>query len=236
MKDVFDNEPYSKFKYSLDYPIRKWSGVSPKAWFEYVRIRINEKDLNEPCNVSDRKLSRNDLYKACIDTSVSDLELVIMVLAWGGMRRTNGVFAISGWKNWCPIIRRLRAGNLSRSDGYKGFWNLNPTGMGPAFYTKLIFFCSPSHDGFIMDQWTGRSANLILGQNLVKLSPQNSTDTTKYLYVSKKNTFQTYEKFCEFIERVARETHRDPRIIEEHLFSNGGQKKGIWRGYVVNNT
>ena len=107
-------------------------------------------------------------------------------------------------------------------------------GIGPAYYTKLIFFCHPKHDGYIMDQWTARSANLLIDQsdNRIRLNK------SKYFQgVSDFNNQCVYEEFCCNVERLAKECGNPyPSEIEEALFSKGGRNKLDWRRYVIMHT
>jgi hypothetical protein len=96
--------------------------------------------------------------------------------------------------------------------------------MGPAYFTKLIFFLDPKHDGYIMDKWTATSVNLLWNPWLIKLSAE--------YYVTDRNTEIEYEKFCQVIERIATELNLSPVIVEERLFSSGGRKSHPWRRHV----
>ena len=55
--------------------------------------------------------------------------------------------------------------NLCRVGAYKQFHRLvnekKLTHMGPAYFTKLIYFLGSKQNGYIMDQWTARSMNLL---------------------------------------------------------------------------
>lgn len=90
------------------------------------------------------------------------------------------------------------------------------TGMGPAYFTKLICFLSRDLNGYTMDQWTAKSINLLLMKPLVKLTSSG--------LVSKSNTATTYEEFCLGIESLAKIIKKNPLDTEEMLFSNGGNK------------
>jgi hypothetical protein len=97
--------------------------------------------------------------------------------------------------------------------------------MGPAYFTKLIFFLRPDLNGYIMDQWLARSINLLFPQaGPIRLSNTVVTD---------RNTADDYERFCSHVEHVARELGITPAEAEERMFSNGGRSKGRWRQYVI---
>ena len=99
--------------------------------------------------------------------------------------------------------------------------------MGAAYFTKLIFFCSPKHDWYIIDQWTSKSVNLISEKKLVKL--------TNGGHVSDANDASTYIEYCEFIENLSLMGGWCREDTEKRLFSFGGKKKGAWRSYVIEN-
>ena len=81
-----------------------------------------------------------------------------------------------------------------------------------------------------MDQWTGRSINLLTGKEVVDLFRYRGQAT-----VTDRNTAQVYEEFCLLVETLGRtgQPELEGEIVEELLFSQGGRKKGEWRAYVV---
>jgi hypothetical protein len=97
--------------------------------------------------------------------------------------------------------------------------------MGPAYYTKLICFTNRNLGGYIMDQWTAKSINLLTNSNLVSLTSGG--------LVSDSNDCNTYEMFCNYIEELAKHTKLSPLDTEEALFSYGGKKKGYWRNTII---
>jgi hypothetical protein len=99
--------------------------------------------------------------------------------------------------------------------------------MGPAYFTKLICFVNPNLKGYIMDQWTSKSINLLFENKIVFLNASG--------HVSDKNTSQIYEDFCLKIEYLADLLNLKPIDLEENLFGNGGVNKGKWRQFVVDN-
>lgn len=203
---------------------QKWVGANVADW--WCRA-FSERNPNLP----NKKLSRKELKALCAENSgFTDAEAFAAVMAWGGMRRDHGrlvktrIDAVSG------IIGRLRNGVLSRSQAFSEFHNLRTAkilpGMTAAYFTKLIFFCPRRHDGYIMDQWTSKSINLLFGDEVVDLS--------KAGFVTDKNDAERYEHFCKCIEQLGRHAGWDPEETEVRLFSEG-RKKGAWRNYVIAN-
>jgi hypothetical protein len=101
-------------------------------------------------------------------------------------------------------------------------------GMGPAYYTKLICFLNPSLKGYIMDQWTGKSVNMLMGSAAGKTV---ALDVRTGL-VLRTNQDSTYEWFCQSIEEIGRRLGCNYLQAEEYIFSSGGRKKGSWRQLV----
>jgi hypothetical protein len=99
--------------------------------------------------------------------------------------------------------------------------------MGPAYFTKLICFVNPNLKGYIMDQWTAKSINLIFDNKIVALNNSG--------HVTDRNNAAIYEDFCLKIEYLADLLNLKPIDLEENLFSNGGVNKGKWRQFVVDN-
>ena len=54
--------------------------------------------------------------------------------------------------------------------------------------------------------------------------------------VTNNNSGQKYERYCLLVEYLANELKMSPSAIEEAMFSNGGQNRGIWRQHVIDNT
>lgn len=122
----------------------------------------------------------------------------------------------------------MRKGYLSKFEAYQEFdrlWKGDDTlGIGAAYFTKLIFFCEPSHEGYIMDQWTSKSINLLTGEKVVHLLSG---------HVSKKNDVGSYQRFCSLVEEIAQELNIPAEKVEMAMFSKGGKNKAAWRKHVV---
>ena len=104
-------------------------------------------------------------------------------------------------------------------------------GMGPAYFTKLIFFLMPesasSARGYIMDQWTSRSMNLLKSDaRFIKTVVSGNSR-----WVADSNDEGTYEAFCREVETLAAILSMRPDKAEELLFSEG-RGKGRWRNYL----
>jgi hypothetical protein len=147
-------------------------------------------------------------------------------MAWGGMRRDHARDAWQEREKWLPIIKALRNEKCARRDAYRAFQKAEISGLGPAYFTKLIFFSCPHHSGYIMDQWTGKSINLLFGDG--KSHPILFSGH----WVSRSNSPETYEEFCVLVEHLAKKLEVGPPKAEEMIFSSGGKNPGRWRQYV----
>ena len=201
-----------------------WTGNKLRDWWTSVFG-------DQPTRLQPSTVSRDKLKSICANSDYSNREALAAVMAWGGMRRSHGRGLIVNLEKICDIVGNLRCGQLSRDGAYSQFFELRRNGqlrgMGPAYYTKLIFFCSPKHDGFIMDQWTSKSINLIYDTRVV--------DLTYAGHVSDKNDATTYVKFCHAVEELAQKGGWTTEEAEMRLFSYGGKTKGLWREYVIKN-
>lgn len=154
--------------------------------------------------------------------------------------------AVRAWDSrsgWLTVVHNLLHGAYAtRTDAFDAFaacYHVGKmAGMRAAYFTKLIFFLAPHLDGYIMDQWTARSINLLydrtshypLGQ-MIALDP----GANGAAYVASKNTGVEYDNFCLAVEDIALNLGIVPSDAEECLMSNGsnkGRPPGAWRTYV----
>lgn len=218
---------------------QRWAGgYTTISLSDYLQRKcLNLENLDILPLLSTTKFDRVQLIERAKATSgISNFEVVLDIFAWGGINRKHAFWALENFKSWEYIIKELRQG-LSSIEAYDEFYHLRKKslrGIGPAYYTKLIFFCHPKHDGYIMDQWTARSVNLLLDQSGDRIRLNKS----KYFQgVSDCNDQSAYKKFCFDVKRLAKECgNRDPGQIEEALFSKGGRNKLDWRRYVIKHT
>lgn len=215
----FKHDVLNEFKSSLNDQ-KPWSGINAKEWGEYFLDDLNSN--------LDKKFLRPDLLNQEYLKEFSNEELCIAILSWGGMNREHGKSLFSDYE-WLDIVEEMRSSDITRIEAYKRFKKLKTRkklkGMGPAYFTKLICFVNLSLNGYIMDQWTSKSVNLLMGEDIVHLTKQG--------IVTDRNTANTYDRFCRIIEDLALEIGESPINTEEFLFSYGGHHKGVWRKFVV---
>ena len=221
---------------------KRWAGgyatISLVSYLE--KQCLNFDNFNMSLSPGQLKFNRGQLIsRAKAESGISDLEIVLDIFAWGGINRKHACLALQSFNSWKQIISKLRNKEYSSIQGYEEFYKLRNnkelSGIGPAYYTKLIFFCHPKHDGYIMDQWTARSVNLLLDKSDDRIRLNKS----KYFQgVSDYNDQIIYKNFCCSVKRLAEECgYQDhPSKIEEALFSKGGRDKLDWRQHVIKHT
>lgn len=212
-----------------------WGRKSPRTWVASLRL---EQLTPQMAAFPDEVLSREALRRLLWNTPDPKIS-VLLVLAWGEMRvdharRLLGADA----QPWVDLALRLRASELTREDAYAAFCELADSksiaGLGPAYFTKLIYFLrypevDETNAGFIMDQWTATSINLLFHDKVVKMNKAPSGRS----YVSGRNTARNYEQFCRLIEYVAHQWRARAEHVEMTLFGRGGRDRDPWRRHVL---
>lgn len=175
------------------------------------------------------------------------------IFKWGGINRNNEkALSQQGSTKWLDVAVKVREGGFSRSAAYSEFNDLRTNqelkGIGPAYFTKLIYFLMPRNDenhplGYIMDQWVGCSINVLTSSDVVLMNSTFSTRPSANrkrlensdFQVSDINDSENYENYCKLIEALALEISEDPECTEQLLMSTGGRKPLAWRKYVKDN-
>jgi len=174
-------------------------------------------------------LDRSAVRAICRDSTIPVLFGYVCAMCWGvqekGPRGGRGVK--EAWEGREIIeehLESIRKGSLSRNEAYNLLNGKRKVkGLGPSYFTKLLFFFSPAEDMWIMDQWTAKSVNLLTGEIVVRLSGGAP---------SSKNKGGNYQAFCEEIDNLAIKLNCDGDEIEQRLMSRG-KPPGKWRQYVV---
>jgi hypothetical protein len=123
-----------------------------------------------------------------------------------------------------PKLAALRAGGLTRRQAYSLFTGANAVpGLGPAYFTKLLYFFLPVADCYIMDQHTGKSMGLLTGNWVVRMVGKA---------VSNLNKCGNYQAYCEEVDTMAGLVGLTGEQIEEMMMSRGGHHPWPWRVHV----
>lgn len=225
-------EPHWNVFRSTPYVPQGAVGDSPAQWVaDWCLPDVPQGILPLPA----QQLTRTAVKDICRDLRNPVLFGYVCAMAWGlqgADRRTKHV--TNAWSERGRItenLESLRAGGHSRCTTYNLFLNHGRIGgLGPSFFTKLIYFFSPGNQFYIMDQWTGKSVNLLTGQNIVRMGGETCKETP-----APYNKCGNYQAFCEEIDFMAAERRMTGEQIEEALFSKDNGDPGPWRNYVKAN-
>ena len=153
---------------------KSWRGRSPLKWCTTAKIPHGA----ALATAGPEPMDRRQLFEFSGRPDVNAQDFFLAVCAWGGMRINNVRLAWRHVERWRPVIDKLRADCQDRREAYHIFSRLRADGgfpgVGPAYFTKLIYFGRPVVNGYIMDQWTSRSINLLYGKTIQLNGAQNS--------------------------------------------------------------
>lgn len=216
-------------------------GVAPAKWVKDNALA----GVPSSAALPTRELDRAGVRAICRDMSKDVLFGYVCAMAWGSQGQgVGGVVNLEkAWEylSTSPnkkILDDLRDNQYSRAQAYSLLKGKIP-GVGPAYFTKLLFFFSPQPNLYIMDQWTAKSINLLTGKNIVIIDPILNKRTGKQTdAVSGRNKGANYEKYCEAIDEIAKHLKMAGDDVEEMLMSKGTVLKGSippepWRQYVI---
>ena len=196
------------------------------------------------------KVKRSEVFELAADPSFSVSTVSAAAMAWGGMRVGFLIPLLeSDGGTWLDLAQRIRNGELTRAKAYACLKKLRAQGklrgMGPAFFTKLIYFLSPRdkperRTAYIMDQWAASSVNLLNGWDVVLMDVTKTWSfssgrlTTSFAFtVSDQNTAEDYEAFCSTVDQLAGRFSLGADQVDQALFSADETGPGCWRRYVI---
>lgn len=201
-----------------------------------------------------RDMERRDQIFSLAKKTENIATICDTILDWGGIHSENkNRLKSQDCKCWLNVAGDIKAGKLNRSTAYAKFSELQHDGklkgIGPAYFTKLIYFLMPNNPGsprgYIMDQWVGCSINILNEIDVVLMDSSEMLKWTKNgeiqpssnYQVSNINTEKNYEAFCWQIELLAAEigSPPNPDFTERLLMSKGGKTPLDWRAYVKEN-
>lgn len=173
--------------------------------------------------------SREDVRRLCRNEDFPLMYRYICVMAWGnqgaGKSRKHAQRAWGARERLTPILAAIAAGACNRAEAYALFCGVGAVaGLGPSYFTKLIYFFWPDERCYIMDQWTAKSINYLYGEKLVPMTGS---------YVATSTDGKHYERYCQAVELLAGLTDVRERLsgsqTEMRLFCRGGRSPGPWR-------
>jgi hypothetical protein len=225
MRGVERSPHWIKFN-SIPFTAQGTTGGNPAKWIASFEIHNVPGIEHLPKQVIDRRQVR----EICTNPDLPVLLGYVCAMAWGGQGIFKKKHATDPWgtrERLQDHLKHLREGNLTRARAYDLFLgNGRIPGLGPSFFTKLLYFFSPQPNFYIMDQWTAKSVILLTDEPIVKMSGD---------LPSAENSGDDYERFCRQIDTIADELDCTGEIAEERMFSAGGigrLKPREWRSYV----
>jgi hypothetical protein len=196
-------------------------GYIPATWATNHNLTRNRNVVGLP----QYQLNRLQVRAFCRNPANHVLFGYLCAMAWGfqGAGPGGRGHVASAWaarKKLIPTLTTLRSGSLTRVHAYNLFTGASGIpGLGPSYFTKLLYFFSPSSDFYIMDQWTGKSVDLLTGNWTVQM-PGNG------------NKGGNYQAYCEEVDLLAGLLHITAEQVEERMFSQGGRQPRPWRAHV----
>jgi hypothetical protein len=208
----------------LPYTAAGAVGIAPSDWVRRLKL-AGVPDANR---LPQSPLDRAAVRQICRDNNKSVLFGYACAMAWGGQglgpTRPHAQSAWAAHADLKPILELLRTQPLNRGQAYELFLNgTRIPGLGPSFWTKLLFFFAERADLYVMDQWVAKSVNLLVGRPLVPLvggCPPRDTPPA------------VYNTYCEEIDRIAKNLGLSGSQAEEKMMSHGGRKPGAGRRHV----
>ncbi|KIU28818.1 hypothetical protein SR39_25145 [Methylobacterium radiotolerans] len=85
----------------------------------------------------------------------------------------------------------------------------------------------PEGDGYILDQWTGKSVALLFGPGIIAIRQDG--------WILRANDATVYGRYCDAVDQLAERVGVTGEVAEEMMFSRGGRTKQPWRQYVIRN-
>jgi len=175
------------------------------------------------------QLDRAAVRAICRNPANPVLYGYVCAMAWGvqGAGPGGKSHVIDAWTSrgdLVPKLNALRAGGLTRRTAYDLFLAPNNVpGLGPAYFTKLLYFFMPDPDCYIMDQHTAKSVNILNAFEVVRMAGDA---------VSNLNRPGNYQAYCEEVDSVAGFAGVSGEKAEEMMMSKGGRHPWPWRQHM----
>jgi hypothetical protein len=228
MPPPYNNQHWATFA-GIPYVAAGSVGYIPSAWVASHALQgVPLGAIPLPAG----QLNRATVRAICRNSANPVLFGYVCAMAWGLQgsgkgARTHVAQAWAARTILTPKLNALRAGGLSRAQSYQLFMGINAVpGLGPAYFTKLLYFFRPQTDAYIMDQHTGKSINLITGTKLVRMVANA---------VSRGNKHGNYQAYCEEMDAIAGLVGVTGEQAEEMMMSKGGHSPSPWRAHMRTN-
>lgn len=187
-------------------------------------------------SLPDKMLRRNEVLEFCQNIDADVWLGFVCAMAWGGQDKGPGGHkkVLAMFKNKELILEKIQRTKLggSRKELFE-YWRNEPiTQLGPAYFTKVLFFFSPPKAAcYIMDQWTANSVNLLMNQRMIRACHLDNHSRCE-------DAGEIYSRYCDIVDDIKNRLNpQSGSEAETALFSVGGKGKalGAWRKYVKEN-
>ncbi|MES3023443.1 MAG: hypothetical protein V4857_17910 [Pseudomonadota bacterium] len=201
---------------------------APQAWVDSLALEGANFDIALPAVVQ----SREEVRALCRNPAYPLMYRYICAMAWGNQGAgKGGGNARRAWEQrdrLVVILQRLVGGATSRNEAYTLFCGAGRVaGLGPSYFTKLLFFFWPDETCYIMDRWTAASMNYLCRRKLVPMSTE---------HITARKDGVCYELYCQAVEQLAVMPDGGAPLTGEQtemrLFCRGGKPPGPWRAIV----
>jgi len=236
-----------RFKILGDMAVQhqNWVGRNPVNFIRNCLDDENDiqKIFPQLSNLKNSFYNRVEIKEFIQDNRNDSLLCCYLIFSWGGMHLRHARSLLKSTNPFIEIIDLIRQNGISIDDSYDYFYKLQNAGitkgLGPAFYTKLLYFFGQQYNwnAFIMDQWTSLSINFLFDQNIVKMN-SSKKKVGKSFSVAKENDYMVYKNFNECIKNLADLLSQrfgmlvTPETAEIMIFSEG-RGLGEWRNFLV---
>lgn len=170
----------------------------------------------------DKECSREGLKKYCQNRANDNTNCLLTVVAWGVARAPNAERIWANRRALAEAVGLVREGR-SPFEAYQAFENTPGTGLGPAFFSKIIYFCGKNPNAVILDRFTAKSIDLLF-DDPIPLAGANGA-------VAKVGG-EGYRFFCESVGQIAQRLGLTPAEAEFMMYAG---KSHPWRAYVKSN-
>jgi hypothetical protein len=232
--EIFDELDRSNFKQIITKDLSIYTSPVDKV----LRYRKQIKEY----------ILKNDIYFG-----------IFYILIWGGHKELSILDTLISFEENKLLIKRLslmlREGKVSTEECYNALKNIK--GLGPAYFTKIMYFYSHSYkvcwqeQTYIMDQFTAKSMNLLRAsyiKNEINLS-NDILNINKFGSLDGNTNYIKYKYFNDDIRKLTAffKNHSNHSINEElievMLFGQPYDKKDninnsphkLWRRYIKEN-
>jgi hypothetical protein len=161
---------------AIPHQVQGAVGSAPAKWAKTCGLGA----IPDTPLLPEQPLTRQQVRDICTDPARPVSFGFVCAMAWGGQSMPNAKRAWKSRESLQNNLARLRAGEMTSAQAFECFAGKNwIPGIGPAYFTKLLYFFSPAPTNYIMDQWTARSVNLVTGRKVVLMAgdfvSENST-------------------------------------------------------------